>query len=457
MTEHDHSDDSAHGGLTDHPVPETLAAPIVPTGPLTAHFDPVSLRPAIDAAAIEGRLAELGASRSTAALGERADLLRMLGRLDDALAISEEAFRLAHFTGDRADSTAARIRRAYVFKEQGRLERALNDLHTSRISAATEEWSALEAAAAELEGYTLYDLGRYEESRESLGAALAAYEKSGAPAERTNGLRVAIEGVMRAILQKNSPDPVEDEPAVAPTGEAAAPSPAEVPSGAETLPEAPAVADPAPTLATAPDDFDAVVRPVVLDSPGYLGGESAAPQHAAPDASDEDDDDVIEAEAFLEGAGETSAPAAEDEPGHVDEVVVAEVEGDDDESDVEDTDPAPLFRTTGSPAFLGSPAERPAPQRLDPDAGARLDPDAPADEAIPDAASIGVETQAIAIPHATAPGRARRIIDDEDRNEDDDEQPSNGFDAEVNRARKAARSIWGAFDATNDDSPRDRS
>lgn len=383
MTEHDHSDNDAHDGPTSHPVPASLSAPIVPTGSsATAHFDPVSLRPAIDAAALEGRLAELGASRSTAALGERADLLRLLGRLDEALAISEEAFRLAHFTGDRADSTAARIRRAYVFKEQGRLERALNDLHTSRISAATEEWHELEAAAAELEGYTLYDLGRYEEARGSLSAALAAYEKAGAPVERTNGLRVAIEGVMRAILQGSAPQP-SDEPVPLVEPDAGQHGTLEI--------------EPEPAR-------EPMVTPVVVDAPGHFGDESAAPAAEADD----------------------------------------EVDG--------DTNPTPLFRTTGSPAFLGTPDQAPeAPARLDP-AAARLDPAAPGDEPVPDAASIGVETQAIAVPHATAPGRARRQFDDEDRNEDD-EPEATGFDAEVNRARKAARSIWGAFDASNQKTP----
>jgi hypothetical protein len=357
----------------------------------------VSLRPAIDAAALEGRLSQLGASRSTAALGERADLLRLLGRLDEALAISEEAFRLAHFTGDRADSTAARIRRAYVFKEQGRLERALNDLHTSRISAATEEWHELEAAAAELEGYTLYDLGRYEEARGSLAAALAAYEKAGAPAERTNGLRVAIEGVMRAILQGTTAAPGR---APAPLVEPA--DPGEHAQPAETR--------------------EPMVTPVIVDAPGTLGFESPAGEpFDGPD--------------YTVGRGIIDAEIVDDEDGALG-----------------DTNPAPLFRTTGSPAFLGSPEQAPeAPGRLDP-AAARLDPDAAGHEPVPDAASIGGETQGIAIPHATAPGRAPRFHDDEDRNEDDEPQAT-GFDAEVSRARKAARSIWGAFDASNQKTP----
>jgi len=217
MSQHDRPDTTAPGSARPQTVPPGLAAPVVRGIGGAGGFDPISLRTAVDVPAAEARLAALGQSRSTAALGERADLLRLLGRLDEALAIAEEAFRLAHFTGDRADSTAARIRRAHIFREQGKVDRALNDLHTSRITAATEEWRELEAAAAELEGYTLYDLGRNEEARETLAKALEAYEASGAPRDRTNGLRVAIEGVMRAYLSDTGPQPRLEAPAVGDT------------------------------------------------------------------------------------------------------------------------------------------------------------------------------------------------------------------------------------------------
>lgn len=213
MSQHDRPDTTAPGSARPQTVPPGLAAPVVRGIGGAGGFDPISLRTAVDVPAAEARLSALGQSRSTAALGERADLLRLLGRLDEALAIAEEAFRLAHFTGDRADSTAARIRRAHIFREQGKLDRALNDLHTSRITAATEEWRELEAAAAELEGYTLYDLGRNEEARETLAKALEAYEASGAPRDRTNGLRVAIEGVMRAYLSDSGPQQRLEAPA----------------------------------------------------------------------------------------------------------------------------------------------------------------------------------------------------------------------------------------------------
>lgn len=207
MSEHDTRNGTAPRAGRPQGTPQRTPAPVA-TGP---SFVPVTLRPAVDVEAAEARLAALGQSRSTTALGERADLLRTLGRLDEALAIAEEAFRLAHFTGDRADSTAARIRRAHVLREQGKLERALADLHTSRITASTEEWRELEAAAAELQGYTLHDLGRTDEARVALADALEAYVAAGVPRQQTEGLRYAIEAVLSV------PE--------APTGPADAPAP----------------------------------------------------------------------------------------------------------------------------------------------------------------------------------------------------------------------------------------
>ena len=269
MSQHDRPDTTAPGSARPQTVPPGLAAPVVRGIGGAGGFDPVSLRTAVDVPAAEARLAALGQSRSTAALGERADLLRLLGRLDEALAIAEEAFRLAHFTGDRADSTAARIRRAHIFREQGKLDRALNDLHTSRITAATEEWRELEAAAAELEGYTLYDLGRNEEARETLAKALEAYEASGAPRDRTNGLRVAIEGVMRAYLSDTGPQPRIEAPAVGDTN----------PVPVQPLTSAPPVSPPAPAPArTQVPRFDGIAAL-------YGGSHASAPAPAsAPEA-----------------------------------------------------------------------------------------------------------------------------------------------------------------------------
>ena len=281
MSQHDPSHGSASGSARPGSASEGRARP----DSSASGFDPVSLRTAVDVGAAEARLAALGQSRSTSALGERADLLRTLGRLDEALAIAEEAFRLAHFTGDRADSTAARIRRAHIFREQGKLERALNDLHTSRITASTEEWRDLETAAAELEGYTLFDLGRHDEAQEALQQAVVAFEATGAPRDRVEALRRAIEGVLRAYLSGTGPIEPVSAPADAPTTSApaaaapvAAPAPDAEARPGDTNPVDLSRPSDALVPTTAPADDE---RPAAV-APGSAPAGSWRPSQPAP-------------------------------------------------------------------------------------------------------------------------------------------------------------------------------
>ena len=51
-------------------------------------------------------------------------LLRLLGRLDEAYEVANEAVRQARFTGDREQLLGARIRRAQVLQYQGKYEEA---------------------------------------------------------------------------------------------------------------------------------------------------------------------------------------------------------------------------------------------------------------------------------------------------------------------------------------------
>ncbi|WP_144760700.1 hypothetical protein [Curtobacterium sp. 9128] len=170
-------------------------------------FAPISLRPAVDVQAVQERLRALGQSRSTDALAERAELLRLLGRLDEALVVAEEVFRLTMFTGERADKVAARIRRAHVLHDLGRYERAATESALARDTATTEEWPELEGAAAELEGWSLFELNRFEEARAVLGRSYEAFRAAGAPAERTEALRTAVEAAMRASIAQPAAEP----------------------------------------------------------------------------------------------------------------------------------------------------------------------------------------------------------------------------------------------------------
>jgi len=285
MSQHDSNPGSATGSTRPRSVPPGSDAPSGRTSRPVPGVEPISLRVAVDVRTAEARLAALGQSRSTSALGERADLLRTLGRLDEALAIAEEAFRLAHFTGDRADSTAARIRRAHVLREQGKLERALGDLHTSRITASTEEWRVLEATAAELEGYTLFDLGRYDESDEVLTAALTAYEQAGAARDRLDALRTVIEGLMRAAHE--GPAHARETGSITPIGRAAAGAHAAVvspPEAGDTNPSGlPRVGDGSSATASAAVGHDSQGEGGAPQSPEHA--DAPAPAAPAPAAS----------------------------------------------------------------------------------------------------------------------------------------------------------------------------
>lgn len=175
-------------------------------------FAPISLRPAVDVQAIQDRLRDLGQSRSTEALAERAELLRLLGRLDEALVVAEEVFRLTMFTGERADKVAARIRRAHVLHDLGRYERAATESALARDTATTEEWPELEGAAAEIEGWSLFELNRFDEARQALGRSYDAFRAAGAPAERTEALRSAVEAAMRASIARPPVEPERPRP-----------------------------------------------------------------------------------------------------------------------------------------------------------------------------------------------------------------------------------------------------
>ncbi|OIH99438.1 hypothetical protein BIU97_05390 [Curtobacterium sp. MCBA15_009] len=176
-------------------------------------FAPISLRPAVDADAVHQRLRDLGQSRSTDALAERAELLRLLGRLDESLVVAEEVFRLAMFTGERQDKVAARIRRAHVLHDLGRHERAASEAALARDTAATEEWPELEGAAAEIEGWSLFEVDRFDEARAALSRAYQAFRQAGAPSERTDALRTAVEAAMRASI--SNPTESADKPRTA--------------------------------------------------------------------------------------------------------------------------------------------------------------------------------------------------------------------------------------------------
>lgn len=206
-------DDRQQPDLSDRSREPRHAAPVTAGVSPGSTFAPISLRPAVDVDAVHQRLRDLGQSRSTDALAERAELLRLLGRLDESLVIAEEVFRLAMFTGERQDKVAARIRRAHVLHDLGRHDRAAAEAAMARDTAATEEWPELEGAAAEIEGWSLFENDRFDEARAALSRAYQAFRQAGAPSERTDALRTAVEAAMRASI--TNPTEPSDRPRTA--------------------------------------------------------------------------------------------------------------------------------------------------------------------------------------------------------------------------------------------------
>jgi len=164
------------------------------------HFPPAPGAGSPSQEEARSRLAELGSARSTDAVAERAELLRVLGRLDEALATAEESYRLAFFTGDRELVTEARLRRARVLRDQGTLERAFTEARACRETARTEQWGELEASALHQLAAVQVDLGRLDDARVTVSELIELRVGQHAPQEQLSGLNAALETIMRRML-----------------------------------------------------------------------------------------------------------------------------------------------------------------------------------------------------------------------------------------------------------------
>ena len=138
------------------------------------------------------RLEELGSLRSLSALNEKVVLLRLLGRLDEALEIGNEAVRQARFTGDREQLLGARIRRAQVLQYQGKADEAVVELTSCADEAQGREWTALEAFAVQNRGKVHFDVGDYDEALADMKSAVFLREKMGASAAEIEGALTAV-------------------------------------------------------------------------------------------------------------------------------------------------------------------------------------------------------------------------------------------------------------------------
>lgn len=155
-------------------------------------YDPTTLREKVDLLAAGKRLDELGEMRSLDALNEKAGLLRLVGRLDEALDVANQALRQARFTGERQDAALARARRAQVLQFQGKLDDAHVELSAVIGEAHAHDWSRTEAFALQHRGKVLFDQSELEAALADFKAALALRESLGLPPNELESSLVAI-------------------------------------------------------------------------------------------------------------------------------------------------------------------------------------------------------------------------------------------------------------------------
>ncbi|MEO7017407.1 MAG: hypothetical protein ABI130_07235 [Leifsonia sp.] len=128
-------------------------------------------------------------------------LLRLLGRLDEAMVVANEALRQARFTGEREQLLGARVRRAQVLQYQGKFEEAITELTGCVNEARAHEWTALAAFAVQSRGKSYFDAGDYENALADVTAAVFLREKLGAsPADIESSL-IAVAVVQSFVDQ----------------------------------------------------------------------------------------------------------------------------------------------------------------------------------------------------------------------------------------------------------------
>ncbi len=159
--------------------------------------DPETLREIIDVHECTERLAELGDQRSLPALLERVWLLKVLGKLEDALVISEQSVRVARMGGTRKDLLRARILHASVLQFRGAYAAAHQELTTCAEEADGQGWTALAAFALQHRGKVSYDAGDYADARADFKRALFLRQEAGAPEDQLESTLLAIEAAER--------------------------------------------------------------------------------------------------------------------------------------------------------------------------------------------------------------------------------------------------------------------
>ncbi|GAA3633632.1 hypothetical protein GCM10022200_15980 [Microbacterium awajiense] len=160
-------------------------------------YDPDTLREKVDVRRCRDRLDEIGEQRSLPSMLERVWLLKVLDRLDDALALSEESVRVARMGGTRKDLLRARILHATILQYRGAFAAAEQELTTCATEAEGQEWNAIAAFAYQHRGKTFYDAGDFSLARADFKRALFLRQEAGTPDDQLESTLLAIDAADR--------------------------------------------------------------------------------------------------------------------------------------------------------------------------------------------------------------------------------------------------------------------
>ena len=160
-------------------------------------YDPDTLREQVDPRQCKERLEEIGEQRSLPALLERVWLLKVLGRTEDSLVLSEQSVRLARMAGTRKDLLRARILHASVLQAREAYAAAEQELTTCAEEAEGQGWSAIAAFAYQHRGKVHFETEDYESARSDFKRALFLRQESGATDDQLESTLLAIDAVDR--------------------------------------------------------------------------------------------------------------------------------------------------------------------------------------------------------------------------------------------------------------------
>jgi tetratricopeptide (TPR) repeat protein len=160
-------------------------------------YDPNSLREQVDPAECEGRLAEIAHQRSLPSMMERVWLLKVLGRLDEALTLADEAVRQARMAGTRKDLIRARVLRATVLQYRGAHGAADHEYATCVAESEGQGWVPIAAFAHHHQGRNAFEAGDYDQARASFKRALFLRREAGADDAALEAALLAIDTVER--------------------------------------------------------------------------------------------------------------------------------------------------------------------------------------------------------------------------------------------------------------------